>query len=253
MKKAIILEIRLFYVYLKTLMFSKRFWVVPFVYRILFDIRHFKLINFNVIGRSDCFTIMDVFCYQNYSIPRYWRDSIDRFLREGENLPVVLDLGANLGFTSHYIKKLYPEAFTIGVEPDRKAAQFCRQHGVDQLRTAVIGKGSKAFLSNDAISYQKKLSDHGDEVDVISENELVMAIGDYLPFILKVDIEGAEEVLFYDYQALISMFKVIFIELHDWGIDHKIHSTAIWTFLAESSSSYNVIIQGDILCLIKNT
>lgn len=253
MKNVIILELRLFYVYLKSLLFSRRFWMLPFVYRIIFDVSDLKFINFNIISRSDCFTIMDVFCYQNYSLPKHWEGNLECFLEDQSKLPVVLDLGANLGFTSNYLKRVYPEAVTIGVEPDTRSVDLCRQHGVDELWTGVIGRGSKAFLSNDDVSYQKKLSDDGVEVKVIAENELIAAIGDYLPFILKVDIEGAEEVLFSDYKRLVSLFRVIFVELHDWGVDHKIHSAPIWAFLAENSNAYNVLIRGDILCLIKNT
>ena len=44
---------------------------------------------------------------------------------------------------------------------------------------------------------------------------------DYVPFLIKIDIEGGEENLFETSTAWIDLFPLLIIELHDWLLPRK--------------------------------
>lgn len=253
MHKIMIIEFRLLYVYLKSLLYSRRFWLLPLYYNIVFDISELRFFKLPILGRLDCFTIMDVFCYQHYGLKDHWRENVDDWLATSTRKPYILDLGSNLGFTSFYFQKSYPEAYIVGVEPNELAANIYLRNGFDDLKQGVIGKGKNAFISTATASYANKLSETGVLVKVIHEDELMEYSSMHLPLILKVDIEGAEEFLFGEYQCLVEQFKVIFVELHDWQDVSRIYSAPMWRFLAERDGKYHVLVKGDILCMIRNT
>ena len=247
----LILELRLFFVYCKSFLFSRRFIIIPFVYKILFDLKKIRFLRLHISHRSDCFTIFDVFAYQNYSVSSKWQSYLDQYLRKTELKPIIVDLGANLGFSSLYFRQFFEDSYIVGVEPSDTAARLCTLHGVNEMCIGVIGTGTIAYLDDGFASYEKKISASGVPVEVISEKDLMASTTGYEPFILKVDIEGAEEVLFENYKDFVGKFKVIFVELHDWFNTERPHSLPLWNFLSNSQKEYNVLIRGDVLCLIK--
>ena len=223
---------------------------MPLIYNIVFDIRKLSLIKLNTSSRSDCFTIMDVFCYQPYNLSDIWWTKLTNshsFSRQ----PLILDLGANLGYTSKYLKSLFPEAKIIGIEPDPAAAKIARKNNNNDVLEGAISCGDKAFISKGDASYQVRVASSGVSVSVLDEEFLMKEMTDYSPFILKVDIEGSENNLFDHYQNLIAKFPVIFVELHDWMSTSHISSSSIWQYLARNNGLYHVIINGDVLCLVR--
>ena len=47
-------------------------------------------------------------------------------LRNLENVSLVLDLGANVGYSSAYFLSCFPEARVVAVEPDEQNMAICR-------------------------------------------------------------------------------------------------------------------------------
>jgi FkbM family methyltransferase len=116
----------------------------------------------------------------------------------------VIDLGANIGFTSVYLARLLGSLRLVAVEPDPDNAVILRrnlaQNGIDAIVIeAAVGPidGSARFRRN-AASNLGHVADDGDlTVDVISIPSVIARLGaSPQRVLLKLDIEGGEEQLF---------------------------------------------------------
>ena len=65
-------------------------------------------------GSSDLSVFFQIFICQEYSI-----------LRNLEDVSLVLDLGANVGYSSAYFMNCFPNARIIAVEPDDQNVEIC--------------------------------------------------------------------------------------------------------------------------------
>jgi FkbM family methyltransferase len=150
--------------------------------------------------------------------------------RKLRNSPVktVVDLGANIGLSTLFLKKCYPEAMVIAVEPD--LGNF------KQLEKNVSGFTNVYCLNNAIWSSNKtvELHDTGNgaygfmirNIEIGNEKNVVRSItmDDIINLykiekvdLLKVDIEGSETELFgYESKSWLTKVGCIVIELHDW-------------------------------------
>lgn len=157
--------------------------------------------------------VQDVYHLNGLTLHR-WRDDM---------MPVVIDLGANIGGFTCRVLRQFPDAQLIAVEPDSANAElfsrnveangfadrctfWCRAIGKNGDQVAVVGTGATA---------------HTVEGDGPDDSESVRCIGWNESFrtthvaLLKVDVEGAE------YDALLdadfSRVHTIVMEWHGLG------------------------------------
>ncbi|MEJ0044214.1 MAG: FkbM family methyltransferase [Rhizomicrobium sp.] len=144
-------------------------------------------------------------------------------------VPLIIDLGANVGLASLYFAKNWPKAHIISVEPSDENYEFlCRNtaghRNIQPLRAAAASKDSHVTLSNPEMqewSYFTALADSPatDTVPALSMQSIMNMAPKgqiYEPFIAKIDIEGFEENLFSADTEWVSRFPIIIIELHDF-------------------------------------
>lgn len=168
---------------------------------------------------SDLLTFHQVFTFKEYDINL-------RF-----NPMVIIDAGANIGLTSLYFNKIYPNARIIAIEPEKsnfemlkincKNVQNILLHkrslsNQPNLGLNVIDKGygNWGFVTeiNDNTNSQKVV----DTVKTITIDEVMNENEIECIDLLKIDIEGAEKELFEsNYENWIPKTKCIVIELHD--------------------------------------
>jgi FkbM family methyltransferase len=170
-------------------------------------------------GSSDGDVFRNVFVEQAYAC-----------IDEVDDVRLVVDCGANVGYASAYFLTRYPHAGVVAVEPDEGNYQMLRRN------TAPYGDRIKAFRSgvwshratlvmDDSVyrdgrewSRQVREARPGD-VDglaAVDVDTLLHESGHARISILKVDIEGAEAVMFSDgYESWLSKVDNILIELHD--------------------------------------
>lgn len=136
-------------------------------------------------------------------------------------LPVVVDLGANIGFTSVYFAWRHGARTVVAVEPDPDNARILRrnlaQNGVEAvvLEAAVGPTDGEARFSRTVDSNLGKVGETGMKVQMLSMESVLRALGDRRVDMLKIDIEGGEGPLLLG-QDLPWMEQVdaVMIELH---------------------------------------
>ncbi len=148
----------------------------------------------------------------------------DRILASGGS-PLIVDCGANIGASVAWFAARYPRAHIVAVEPAADNIELLRRnccvYDVD-LRAAAVGPyDGETFLSDPGAgtwAYQTvDAPDAGYRVPVVSIGTILREkpAPRYAPFVLKLDIEGAEKTLFAD-GAAIDHFPVVIVEPHDW-------------------------------------
>jgi FkbM family methyltransferase len=122
---------------------------------------------------------------------------------------------------------MFPEAIIIGVEPAEQNVAILLQNSLPAPSTVVIGALSSSqgrarvvdpTQQHWAYRTQPAEPDHPGAVQCITINGLFKASAQAVPFIVKLDIEGAESDVFSANTEWVSRTPVIITELHDWLI-----------------------------------
>ena len=168
-----------------------------------------------------------------FDIERYRQGGVARayynhILRENK-IPVILDLGANIGAASRFFSIKFPDASIIAVEPDEENAKICQLNtttnnlGLYPTRrvvTAAVGsENGSLFLADHGMGeWGYQVDTIGDKpVEVIDVPSLLGELpANAQPFIAKIDIEGGEKDLFSKNYSWVYDFAVVILEIHDW-------------------------------------
>lgn len=170
---------------------------------------------------SDIFVFFQVFIAQGY------KPLLD-FLKQREVEPTtIVDAGANVGYFSILINSLYPDAKIVCIEPSesnvnclKKNIKHCANN-VEIVPAALWSNDRKLEMKNEhAEEWTFQLTDRSPSAgkyDGISLTSLMMKFGLQKIDILKIDIEGAEAILFSDMDFISKLDKVAILamEIHD--------------------------------------
>lgn len=175
-------------------------------------------------------------------VERVYRAIVDSGKR-----PLIVDCGANIGASVLWFSARYPEAHIVAVEPAPEnfalLARNCRGLDVD-LRQAGIGPADgSAWLSDPGgagMDCRTNAQGEGIAIEVVSLATLLAAKPPtrYSPFLLKIDIEGAESSLFSGDTASIDLFPLIVLEPHDWMLPGQGSSVAFFRFHAAAGREF---------------
>lgn len=182
-------------------------------------------IYFRNDSRGDLGVIHQIFHYHDYSV-EIWRQgqALIRYhqVHQAGNL-IIIDAGANIGVSAIYLDAVFPGCKFVAIEPESGncyLAQLNCGHINFWLIEAALGQKSHTLYLHDL-----GRSDWGFQVRTVGQHPVtVITMGELLeqhckdstPFILKVDIEGAEQMLFAEETDWLDRFALIVIELHDW-------------------------------------
>lgn len=177
------------------------------------------------IGTSDYDVFKQIFLQDEY-LP-----IVELFKSKNFNPIVIIDLGANVGYTTLYLKKFYPHAKYYAVEPYKPnfimVSKNLESQGVALMNKAIWRVNGQVDLNCDfrdgkewsmAVSHeQSSKSKNSIIIDAITFHEYVSNYDIKSIDFLKMDIEGAEEsVLFSDgFLKCIDKVKCIAVEIHD--------------------------------------
>lgn len=141
----------------------------------------------------------------------------------------VVDLGANTGMASIYFHEFFPDARYICVEPDSGNMQMLKENTAGIRKKILLHKA--IWKSNETVYVDHRFRDglewsahtsseqqEGDEpVNGITLNKIIADYDLKEISILKIDIEGAEQMLFEGdaYKQFLPKVRTICIELHD--------------------------------------
>jgi FkbM family methyltransferase len=181
-----------------------------------------KLKRFNLIQDTILFNtpikIADSFWYL-FSLKEIFIDEVYKFKSKNEK-PYILDCGSNIGLSSIYFKRLYPEAQIVGFEPDRQNFSLLK-FNLSQFNYNDITIYQKAiWVENRELYFERSSSIGGHITDEERKNvEKIesLRLKDFLDRkidFLKIDIEGFEYDVIFDCKDKLINVGNIFIEYH---------------------------------------
>jgi FkbM family methyltransferase len=210
-----------------------------------FDIRHRRW------SQADPLAIQQCFAQAQYDMPdgphgALLKSIYQKIVASGRK-PLIVDCGANIGASVLWFSAQYPEAHIIGIEPAPENFDLLRLNcaGLDvDLRQAGIGAADGnsilSGLDGSHMSYRTGISEDGLAIDVISVKTLLASKPSsiYVPFLLKIDIEGAEKFLFDGDTSALNHFPLIILEPHDWLLPGEGTSLSFFRFHAAAGREF---------------
>jgi FkbM family methyltransferase len=193
-------------------------------------------------SRTDLVTFKEIFIKREYD------------LEFNPTLPVkvIVDAGANIGFTSIFFAHKYPDAMIISIEPDQENFEYLRLNTASYPK--IIAIKSALWNKKEAIStvdngygkrgimVEKNNGSNPLEATSISDLMEEFSISDI--DILKMDIEGSEkEVFSNNYESWLPHTKCIIIELHD----RMKKNSSKTVFAALTNYNFSLAIKGENL------
>lgn len=167
-------------------------------------------------------------------------------------IPVILDCGANIGFSAFWLGSEFPAARVIAVEPDAENVRLAAYNtracpNVTLLQGAVASADCRLALTHTdkgADAFRTELDATG-EVKGYAIATLVAQAGASLDDLLlaKIDIEGFERELFSANTDWVQHAQAIVIETHDWMLPGQ--ATAHALLQAISRSPRDFLIDGE--------
>jgi FkbM family methyltransferase len=162
---------------------------------------------------SDIFVLWQVFGKRHLEIP----------LQGSPQL--IVDGGANVGYSSIYFAEKYPDAQIIAVEPDPENCALFRKNcsvypNIELIQGALWTASTDLVIQNPtAESWAFRVvgasSPRDDSFKGFTITEVLMYSGKQHIDLLKLDVEGSEEQLFSsDFEGWINRVKTLMIELH---------------------------------------
>lgn len=146
------------------------------------------------------------------------------------NVHLVLDCGANVGYSSAYFLSRFPNCQLVAVEPDADNFAILRENlawygdRVKLVRAGVWSRRGRLVMSRGSYrdgrewSRQVRLCrpEEAADCDAVDVGSLLACSGHDRISLLKVDVEGAEAVIFAEnFQSWLDKVDNIAIELHD--------------------------------------
>jgi FkbM family methyltransferase len=181
-------------------------------------------------GSSDLGVIKQMFDDKDYDFHRLRREDeiyayVETAIAQGKR-PLIVDAGANIGASSLYFSSRFPAALVVAVEPAADNFELLEENTrglpIRAICSAVACTDSQYAVieSEDGFwAYQTRplRPDESAGVRGITIDEIYRETeAECFPFIVKVDIEGAEQDLFSKNVAWVAKTPIIIIELHDW-------------------------------------
>lgn len=138
---------------------------------------------------------------------------------------LIIDAGANVGYTTAYFAHRVPQARIVAIEPDDENCRMiranCAAYGnVDLIEGAIWPRESRLAISNptsDSWAFQVDEAGQrdGDTIPGVTVDGIMSRSGRGAVDLLKIDIEGAEEKLFSeDAERWLGAIDVMAIEVH---------------------------------------
>lgn len=159
--------------------------------------------------------------------------------------PLIMDCGANIGASVLWYSARYPRAHILAIEPAPDNFALLRHNtaglDVDAREAGIAASDGHASIFDPGSGGWAYQTTEGpvsgsSPVSMLAIDSLVRAKieASYVPFILKIDVEGAEKTLFGGNASLLNQFPLIVIETHDWMLPGQHSSAEFFRFHADA-------------------
>ncbi|HXB57860.1 MAG TPA: FkbM family methyltransferase [Vicinamibacteria bacterium] len=176
--------------------------------------------------RADLGVIEQVFQRREYWLGHLQRDVEIRAFYKSCPDPLIIDCGANIGATSAWFALDFPRCRVLAIEPEEGNFVLLERNAsslsaVLPIKAGVASRPGALVVSDPGLgewAYRTSLAQPttaGNTVPAVTVSGLLREHRGN-PFILKIDVEGAEKDLFSEEDPAFDLFPVIVIEFHDW-------------------------------------
>lgn len=156
--------------------------------------------------------------------------------------PIIIDCGANIGLSTLYYKSEYPNAKVYCIEADPEIAKTLSTNlSQNNFQATIIAKA--AWTHNDGVTFSSEGSDSGSvghgniHIDSINLSDFLNTF-DEIDF-LKMDIEGAENVVIPHCSEELKKVNTLFLEYHGvYAEEQKLNE--ILSILKEAGFHYYI-------------
>lgn len=148
--------------------------------------------------------------------------------------PLIVDCGANIGASPLWFATAFPNARVVAIEPASNNFSLLERNtsnhpNIQPVQAAILGQSGSVHLVDPGMGeWGYRVSPERSEARVGEARAItidqVIEEAD-TPFILKIDIEGAEVDMFRTPSASLARFPLVIIELHDWMLPGQRSST----------------------------
>jgi FkbM family methyltransferase len=150
---------------------------------------------------------------------------IYKFISKSDK-PIIIDCGANVGISTIYFKKLYPESVVYSIEADPKIFNLLEMNIKNFGFYDVILKNKAVWVDDKVVAFKQEGGHSGVVIESIgAAKEGIgipvkgMRLRDLLNQfdridLLKLDIEGAENLVLFDCGNVLAKCDHIFVEWH---------------------------------------
>ena len=220
--------------------------------------------SFREESAGDKGVIQQIFVNRHYDLPKLARfgDIVAQYqniLALGR-LPLIIDCGANIGASPIWFARLFPDAEIVAVEPEAHNHEILRlncekypkikpeQAAISCVDETVyvedVGAGDWGFRTT------IKPGAAATAVPAYSIDSIVRRTPRSELFLVKIDIEGAEERLFESNCGWIRRTMVIIVELHDWMLPRSANSHNCLKVLCREKRDF--VLGGENVFSIRN-
>lgn len=180
-----------------------------------------------------------------------------RLVKSGES-PLIIDCGANVGLASLWFANRFPEARIVAVEPDADNFRMLSKNllhlrdRVTLLHGGIWDQSGNLVITNPNAGSAAFRVAHVDtpssnSIRAYSIPEICKMTNSASPFIAKIDIEGAQQILFRDNIDWVSGTHLLMLELDDWQMPWV--GTSRSFFAVVSRIPFDYLIRGEsIFC-----
>ncbi|MBN1568599.1 MAG: FkbM family methyltransferase [Acidobacteria bacterium] len=183
----------------------------------------------------------------------------ERILAAGKR-PLILDCGANIGASTLWFAKSYPQAHIVALEPEKHNYAILRLNcdknpGITTMKAAISCADETLFIQDPGQGdwgFRTASRPSGKEPP-IAAHSIATILERYRNedlFIAKIDIEGGESHLFETGYAWIEQAMLIIIELHDWLLPGTANSQNCLKALSQYPR--DLVFRGENLFSIRN-
>jgi FkbM family methyltransferase len=208
---------------------------------------------------SDLFVASQVFGWKEYDVGALRCNALNalaRKWRQDKLCPVIIDGGANVGYSSLFFANAYPDAVVFALEPNPHSFEVLKRNvqGCDRIIPV-----NAALWSHDA-GVAMETGDRGSWSDRVTENssaslipsvtldQLIARQPGARPLIIKLDIEGSERETCRVSQDVLRRAPCIIIEPHDFMLPGA--GNLVPLFAAIAGKEVDTLLMGENLTIM---
>lgn len=177
-------------------------------------------------------------------------------------VPVIVDGGGNIGLSLRSFARDFPFAHVVSVEPDAENLRVLTANAAEVPSGKTLMHGGVASRSgfcrvvarergSAGLMTQYCEESHPEAVRTFTVPELVAQIPNGTSWIVKLDIEGAQDEMFSQNCEWVGEADLIILELDDWAFPWS--GSSVNFFKALSEHKFDYLLSGEIILCFRHT